>query len=235
MIKSISYRFDTNLQMLQDWVVEDSGGGFDTASARVDFYGEMTAFRTAFAPGTQAPAAAGVQMYYSGARIEDQSDGWITATLTAKGFATAGAASTAIEFQSFEIAERLWPYTEGNTTYFLPGQRAGQNTELNPFNRVNGASQPFRIREIFQRATLNRITYQIGGTGSPPPKPSSPRPLGLPNAPGSVGLQDPNPLLATVTGWVRTAPVAPQVERLGALVLRTWQETFQWVDRIAKE
>lgn len=250
MIPAITHNFSSNVQILRDWAVDPSTGGWDTASCRIDYPvngSSLTAFRAAYAKGTKAPAEAGVNMYYAGVQIEDQSDGWLTATLFAKGFATnpsgagnqdlgggggllAATALTDVEFLSFEKAEKLWPYAQGSTIFFLPGQDVGQSTELNPYN--GGAY--FRVREIFSRATLTRITYQIGGTGTPPARPGAGRPQGLPTQIIQVNAQHPNPLISNKSGWIPTAS-APQVERLGPLVLRTWNETFEWVDKYADE
>lgn len=218
-------------QILQNWTPSAGGDGFDTASLRVDFRGSGAAFAAAYKIGNPTGTTGGAKMYYSGVQIEREAFGWTTGTVFAKGFWNADAdRADLVATVSTSPKEKLWPFTNGGSTYFLPGTAPGVGKST-IYNAGNGNTF-WRVRQITFDGQIDRQGYEIitnsatAWTG-PPAVTNVTRPSGMGQM--SVGLKD--PLIATKSGWVSQGYSQNIVAVLGKVTLLSWRDSWKYIDK----
>ena len=226
---AIIHEFNTNAQILTPFAPSLDPNGFDTGSLRVDFRGSEDSLINTYKKGTRLGS---MQMYCTGVQsIEDARFGWITASIGYKGFYSASESPGTVDSFSAESYERIWPFKNGDTTYYMDGRKAGQSTALNPLHLINGSAQPFRVRQMLQKAFINREGVDIGTAGTPhipPSKPQDPRPPFLGTAISNLA----DPLCSTEpSGWIRRSYKVTNAERYGTVIFRSWSDAWEYVDR----
>ena len=229
-MNAIGYKWGESIQILQNWTPSAGGDGFDTASLRVDFFGTGAAFAAAYKIGN--PASGGTKMFYSGVQIERESFGWTTGTVFAKGFWNADAdRADMVSTISTSYREKLWPFTNGGSTYFLSGFAPGVG-ESTFYNAGNGNTF-WRVRQILFDGQLDRqgvqiITESATAWGGPPALSQNITP---PTGTGTVQTSLKDPLISTKSGWVSQGYSQNIVATLGKVTLLSWRDTWKYIPK----
>jgi len=222
---TISYAFKTNLQVLQEMTPQGlpGEGGFQSASMKVDFYGDKAAFLALFPDGGSSTTYGGSKMYFSGTLIESQGNGWIRATVYSEGFW--GDEPPAVLDYHEEVEEIVFPFTNaGNVTVYY--------TPPSPKTKINPATGKFWNVKILQsKASGTKKGVVIGVAGTPLSPVSTASPFTTAFARGVAVTEGlPDPMLNYPFGWVRTAFDSSDIKTLGTVVFRSYTEKWSYID-----